>query len=80
MAGDRMPRHVSFIDAVARASTHDYRGPAWQACICGSAWTLLPVLFRDGQIAEYLSNGFCVECGAMFTVPTPTSEEIQHDL
>ena len=41
---------------------------------------LLPVFFRDGQIAEYMSDGFCVECGALFTVPTPSKEEVHDDL
>lgn len=61
-----------FLDQVTKQSQIDYTGNEWTGCMCGSTWILTPVSFdEDLTINSYGTVGFCCDCGAMISVPTP---------
>jgi hypothetical protein len=53
----------------------DLRGTPTHECICGSKVFNLPVCFQDFEIATYFLEMQCVECGSMYTAPTPLDRE-----
>lgn len=64
-----------FLDKVHGMASPDYTGNPWSGCVCGSTWILLPVAFDDDEINSYGTVGFCCDCGARITVPTPERED-----
>lgn len=53
----------------------DLRGNPTHECICGSKIFYLPVCFEDYEIATYLLDMQCANCGSMATAPTPVDRE-----
>jgi hypothetical protein len=53
----------------------DLRGTPTHECICGSHVFNLPVAFEDFEIATYFLDMQCVECGSIYTAPTPLDRE-----
>jgi hypothetical protein len=57
------------------AESMDLRGTPTHECICGSRVFNLPVSFYDFEIATYYLDMQCVECGSIYTAPTPLDRE-----
>lgn len=57
------------------AESMDLRGTPTHECICGSKVFNLPVAFEDFEIATYFLEMQCVECGSIYTAPTPLDRE-----
>lgn len=56
-------------------SVIDTRGIASHECLnCGSDTFKVLVKFEDYEIAWYTTSGYCAECGAAVTVPTPLDD------
>jgi hypothetical protein len=53
----------------------DLRGTPTHECICGSKVFNLPVAFENYEIATYFLDMQCVECGSIYTAPTPLDRE-----
>lgn len=53
----------------------DLRGTPTHECICGSKIFDLPVAFENYEIATYFLDMQCVECGSIYTAPTPLDRE-----
>jgi hypothetical protein len=53
----------------------DLRGTPTHECICGSKVFDLPVAFENYEIATYYLDMQCVECGSIYTAPTPLDRE-----
>ena len=50
----------------------DYRGMPTTVCPCGSdTFKVLVRLDEGNEIAWYSLNGYCHDCGAAVTIPTP---------
>lgn len=64
-----------FLDRVHTMASPDYTGNPWSGCVCGSTWILLPVAFDGDELNSYGTVGFCCDCGARITVPTPERED-----
>jgi hypothetical protein len=41
---------------------------------CGSNLFLIMATFENYDISQWLTDGFCVECGARITIPTPVDD------
>lgn len=56
----------------------DTRGLPSRECLgCGSdTFKVLVKLDEDNTIAWYTLNGYCAECGAPVTIPTPEEETL----
>lgn len=61
--------------AEAELDAMDLRGTPTHECICGSKVFNLPVAFEDYEIATYFLEMQCVECGSIYTAPTPLDRE-----
>ena len=57
------------------ADAMDLRGTPTHECICGSRVFNLPVSFQDFEISTYYLDMQCVECGSIYTAPTPLDRE-----
>ena len=53
----------------------DLRGTPTHECICGSKIFNVPVSFQDFEISTYFLDMQCVECGSIYTAPTPLDRE-----
>lgn len=50
----------------------DMRGLPTRQCVCGcDTFKVLIKLDDDNSIAWYTLNGYCADCGAAVTIPTP---------
>jgi hypothetical protein len=49
----------------------DLRGTPTEVCVCGSELWYLKAMFQDKEIALYMLDMECVECGSLATAPTP---------
>jgi rRNA maturation protein Nop10 len=56
----------------------DTRGLPSRGCLqCGGdTFKVLIRLDEDNSIAWYTLNGYCAECGAAVTIPTPDGDEL----
>jgi hypothetical protein len=61
--------------AESEVDAMDLRGTPTHECICGSRVFNLPVAFEDYEIATYFLDMQCVECGSVYTAPTPLDRE-----
>jgi hypothetical protein len=53
----------------------DLRGTPTHLCICGSDVFDLRVTFDDYEIATYMLDMVCANCGSLATAPTPLDKE-----
>lgn len=53
----------------------DYRGLPTHACPCGCEMMKISCVFMDGEVAFYLLDAECYECGALLTAPTPIDDD-----
>lgn len=50
----------------------DARGVPTHACPnCGEMMFKIKAMFQDYEIAMYMTDGECSDCGTLLTVPTP---------
>lgn len=49
----------------------DLRGTPTHICICGSELFYLKATFKDFEIATYMLDMECANCGSLATAPTP---------
>ena len=61
--------------AESEMDSMDLRGTPTHECICGSKVFNLPVAFENYEIATYYLDMQCVECGSIYTAPTPLDRE-----
>lgn len=59
----------------SEAQAMDLRGTPTHECICGSKVFNLPVSFENFEISTYFLEMQCVECGSIYTAPTPLDRE-----
>lgn len=59
----------------SQVDSMDLRGTPTHECICGSKVFNLPVSFEDFEISTYFLDMQCVECGSIYTAPTPLDRE-----
>lgn len=57
------------------ADQMDLRGTPTHECICGSRFFDVPVSFDNFEIATYYLDMRCVDCGSIYTAPTPLDRE-----
>lgn len=62
---------VSLHDVEPTGPVLDLTGPPTHECICGSNMFKVIASFEDYEVASFLTEGECVECGSRLTVPTP---------
>ena len=55
----------------------DIRGVPTHVCPCGSQLWKVKTIFRDYQVAMYMLDMECYECGTLATAPT--LEDMPHD-
>lgn len=48
----------------------DIRGVPTHVCPCGSQMWKVKTIFRDYQIAMYMLDMECIDCGTLATAPT----------
>ncbi|HBK39270.1 MAG TPA: hypothetical protein DDZ31_04930 [Actinobacteria bacterium] len=57
----------------------DQRGIPTNACVaCGSNVMVVKVLFEDYEIAGYLLDAQCADCGSLLTAPCPLDRPDEH--
>jgi hypothetical protein len=49
----------------------DLRGTPTHVCVCGSDAFYLKATFKDFEIATYMLDMQCANCGSLATAPTP---------
>jgi len=52
----------------------DLRGTPTHTCVCGGEVFYLKVTFKDSEIAQYLLDMQCANCGSLATAPTPIDQ------
>jgi hypothetical protein len=62
--------------AESEMDSMDLRGTPTHECICGSKVFNVPVLFENYEIATYFLDMQCIECGSIYTAPTPLDREM----
>ena len=61
--------------AESEIDSMDLRGTPTHECICGSKVFNISVAFENYEIATYFLDMQCVECGSIYTAPTPLDRE-----
>lgn len=61
--------------AESEMDSMDLRGTPTHECICGSKIFNVPVAFENYEISTYFLDMQCVECGSIYTAPTPLDRE-----
>lgn len=65
----------NYLEQDPLVNSMDLRGTPTHECICGSSIWNVQVTFDDYEIATYLLEMQCVECGSLATAPTPLDRE-----
>jgi hypothetical protein len=59
--------------------TIDQRGIPTNACVvCGGNVMVVKVVFEDYEIAGYLLDAECADCGSLLTAPCPLDRPEEH--